>query len=902
MKSMKIEVLLIHLLFLSSIINCHQNQPIHKCMHDELENQTFLKGVVINKDEKEKRRQDEATEPNFKDFNIVIDFENIKNDIEKYNLKDMTDFYISSMTKAVDTLKSLLKVKPLDSSKNYYLSDATLKALNLTKWDKSMFGDETITKRDSFQKLGIDLAIFGTITDQMPESTLATASAKIRQESSNYQPYVGFVKINRNIDYSKPNSQIYFESILAHEFTHILGFSIQFFQEKLEIIEKADSDNIMRRYLNSPKLLEVAKKYYNCDSIEGVELENEGGTGTAGSHWEARILLGEYMNGYAYTEEQVISEFTLAVLEDLGYYQANYYTGGLMQFGRNKGCEFLYNKCVDKATHKINETFENEFFDTISGFKSIEASCSSGRQSRAYKAWYQASDLPELYQYFLNTEIVGYQPADYCPVFQKFTEEEELSYFAGHCSIVRSLGYGTQIQYGNSINPTSGNLLDYTGESFTEHSFCYLSSLSTNNEISKVVRANCYETFCSDRSLTLKIFDDYIVCPRAGGKIKVKGYSGYLLCPDYNLICSGKIQCNNIFDCVDMKSEIKENSYTYDYISKTSQNIEKADSAEFDTIDNYELSENGMCKQYCKHCNNNKCQDCAAGYVLKMEDNRDINCYQEGSIGPEYYKNSNNIYVKCMDNCLVCDDMDTCKKCKENYKYVPDQKTCVELTEEEQKKMKANCLQYDDEYNCVKCQDGYAFKKGEEGNICHNIVEFDEYYSKDNGISYIPCSSYNETCQKCYYAKDEYRVKCTSCKNGLILLEKGKGICMTLEEIKNTTKYYLVNQTNARECKKDIENCVSCDSADNCLKCKYNYDFDIAEKKCLEKVKSKTDDGSIISGNGGSKESSTTTSTKTDSGIKRRKVKKSKNNSNYFSIANVLLLQTLYIILILIKF
>ena len=196
MKSMKIEVLLIHLLFLSSIINCHQNQPIHKCMHDELENQTFLKGIVINKDEKEKRRQDEATEPNFKDFNIVIDFENIKNDIEKYNLQDMTDFYISSMTKAVDTLKSLLKVKPLVSSEEYYINDATLKALNLTKWDKNKFGDETFNKGDSFQKLGIDLAIFGTITDEMPESTLATASAKFIQDS-NSQPYVGFVKINK---------------------------------------------------------------------------------------------------------------------------------------------------------------------------------------------------------------------------------------------------------------------------------------------------------------------------------------------------------------------------------------------------------------------------------------------------------------------------------------------------------------------------------------------------------------------------------------------------------------------------------------------------------------------------------------------------------------------------------
>ena len=58
-------------------------------------------------------------------------------------------------------------------------------------------------------------------------------------------------------------------------------------------------------------MLEVARKYFNCPTIEGVELENYGDDGTAGSHWEARILLGDYMNGVAYTEE-VISEFSLA--------------------------------------------------------------------------------------------------------------------------------------------------------------------------------------------------------------------------------------------------------------------------------------------------------------------------------------------------------------------------------------------------------------------------------------------------------------------------------------------------------------------------------------------------------------------------------------------------------------
>ena len=126
-----------------------------------------------------------------------------------------------------------------------------------------------------------DLAIFGTLMN-LPESTLATASAQLYQPNDG-QPYLGIVKINKNIDYSKPNSQIYFESILVHEFTHILGFSHHFFSNYLKQIEyKVDEDGINRIYLTSPKLLEVAKKYYACDTLEGVELENQGGNGTAG--------------------------------------------------------------------------------------------------------------------------------------------------------------------------------------------------------------------------------------------------------------------------------------------------------------------------------------------------------------------------------------------------------------------------------------------------------------------------------------------------------------------------------------------------------------------------------------------------------------------------------------------
>jgi hypothetical protein len=69
---------------------------------------------------------------------------------------------------------------------------------------------------------------------------------------------------------------------------------------------------------------------------------------------------------------------------------------------------------------------------------------------------------------------------------------------------------------------------------------------------------------CSDRSLTIQINNDFIVCPRAGGKINALNYNGYLSCPDYNLICSGSVLCNDMFDCVEKRSLLKDDS-VYDY-------------------------------------------------------------------------------------------------------------------------------------------------------------------------------------------------------------------------------------------------------------------------------------------------------------------------------------------------
>ena len=74
---------------------------------------------------------------------------------------------------------------------------------------------------------------------------------------------------------------------------------------------------------------------------------------------------------------------------------------------------------------------------------------------------------------------------------------------------------------------SNGKISSLTGEYYSNESFCVLSSLLDKNETNyrnylNQVHSICYKMYCSDKSLTIQIKDDFVVCPRAGGKIKVQ--------------------------------------------------------------------------------------------------------------------------------------------------------------------------------------------------------------------------------------------------------------------------------------------------------------------------------------------------------------------------------------------
>ena len=373
----------------------------------------------------------------------------------------------------------------------------------------------------------------------------------------------------------------------------------------------------------------------------------------------------------------------------------------------------------------------------------------------------------------------------------------------------------------------SKDLADITDETYSDNSFCYQTTLIKNgiNFNSTVARAVCYESFCSNLSLTIKINDDFFVCPRAGGKIEVEGYTGYFLCADYNLICSVTVMCNDLFDCIDKKSETKEESYYYDYNILTSQNLEDAEIKEAEYINNYELSENGICPKDCKQCQENKRYlKCRNDYyfVGSNKNTEEITCLPLSQLSQGYYQ-LNNIYYKCIDNCDSCNDGETCQQCTNGFTYSNNK--CIKLIE--------NCENYGKDDNCEKCKNNFAFKE-ENKTVCLSTINFDNHYTKDGGISYYPCEKEIHNCSKCYYNNEKSTTNCYLCITNYFLFEnENKEICLSEQYLNNTL--YKKNETQIDKCSNAINNCKECNNENNCTRCdSYFYMINDNIKNCID--------------------------------------------------------------------
>ena len=704
-------------LFIFSLINSKEEKDIFEAnknlrfcgadlMHHEI-NQYISKAKQLKINKSNRPRKLETI--NYRPIRIFVETTYLEYQAEQnIPLKYKIPTIKAALDKAVKGLQGFLEVEDLGNTNIFGHLDMRAIFTNnyIFKWSPIFDIDNNIQS---------DFLLIVRFDDyqQFPQGVIASGAA-VEPDPYTYRPIIGILTVTTDLSmYSPGRITEYFSEVFLHEITHTLGFLsslFQFYQNgNIPITEKHIIRGISRTLVVSPKVVEIAKKYFNCSNIIGVELEDQGGEGSENSHWNQRILLGDYMGAVIYHEEMIVSEFTLALFEDSGWYNVKYYTGGLMKFGKNKGCAFLEKNCLDPVTHKTE--FDNEFFNYED---KMSPSCSAGRLTRTY-AMINESDtiLDKNYSSNFIYENGKYYSgviytADYCLIHSQHPNEL-FSYFSGNCNL-GSGAYGSNIYYYNYDKNAYERLhsnhefSDLLGEQYSNSSFCFMSKLVPAGKYKmygSIFHPMCYQVNCSSSFLTIKILDDYVVCPRTGGNVKLKGFDGKIHCPDYNLICSGTVLCNDMFDCIEKKSMVKEESYYYDYIPITTQNYEKL--SELDTLIAYELSDDGVCPLYCSQCSKNKkCKNCQDGYNLvgvNQNDNNPIFCDNKTNLNG-YYKAEDNVYYLCSEECENCvDKKDKCTSCKENYFLVENSNKC---------------------YNQTNCPKGYYFnKKKKVFSACH---------------------------------------------------------------------------------------------------------------------------------------------------------------------------------------
>ncbi|EGR30430.1 leishmanolysin family protein, putative [Ichthyophthirius multifiliis] len=228
-----------------------------------------------------------------------------------------------------------------------------------------------------------DLNIYVIIKNKPQDGDLANACV-CAHNSYHLRPSFGRIQFNIGLVGVNDDNES-FENDLettVHEIIHILGFSGfqmpfwinpqtgQYYGQyglsqitKIVIYRSLPTTLVMTK-----NILQTARKYYACPTMEGMQLENEGGSGSLGSHWEQLIVQNEMMMASRAITDAQLSVLTIALLRDTGYYtEVNENMADNLYWGKGKGCQFVILGCHSGLKFhefpqqmKIQCSFEND--------------------------------------------------------------------------------------------------------------------------------------------------------------------------------------------------------------------------------------------------------------------------------------------------------------------------------------------------------------------------------------------------------------------------------------------------------------------------------------------------------------------------------------------------------------
>ncbi|XP_065219578.1 leishmanolysin-like peptidase [Planococcus citri] len=424
-------------------------------------------------------------------------------------------------------------------------------------------------------------------TERCNKGLTVAYAAHCQQESALDRPIAGHANLCPESISTKPQELEILLSTVKHEILHALGFSVSLFafyrdsngnpltpredngkprlNEKLQtrqwsdrviktIVRKnwtvhADAIEKVIQVMVTPRVVLEVRRHFNCPQLEGAELEDQGEDGTAITHWEKRVFENEAMTG-THTQNPVYSRLTLALMEDTGWYKANYSMAQDLSWGKGLGCDFVMKSCKHWMDMKRAKGMSiHPFCDKVKQ-DPLETECTEDRSSVALcNLVEQAEPLPNIYQNFDSIpHVLGGREAyyggsvslaDYCPYIQEFTWRSKNVVIRGsHCQYAENNPHPDK-NFALEVYGENSRCFDHTDQMWEEQ---------TCNQIRQWQHwgSGCYRYRCHTGRLHILVGNYSYTCYFPGQELVIRIMSngwlhkGVISCPTCEEICQNE--------------------------------------------------------------------------------------------------------------------------------------------------------------------------------------------------------------------------------------------------------------------------------------------------------------------------------------------------------------------------
>ncbi|CAD8076722.1 unnamed protein product [Paramecium sonneborni] len=419
-----------------------------------------------------------------------------------------------------------------------------------------------------------DLVFYVTTMNDINDETLAFC-APIVFDDKTKRPIFGVIGWNMAYTDVGTLTNAGYEAQIAtavHEIIHGLGFVEDLFDKYYDSVTGEIYENGGKTVDNgvvniiTPRVVAFARKHFGCESITGLPMEQEGGDGTAESHWERTLFYNEMMTGSDMISDFVLTDFTFQLLQDTGYYRITEYIPDILTWGEGKGCTFYDQMC------------ESEFPEFCSD-EGIQG-CAITHNGIGKCISEDLSNTCKYYQIDQNLD----------------------------CRNANSIGYADN---------------EVTFQDFGYKSMCVVGGFATLNGTPKDF--SCYEYSC-DGSFTIKVNGQSIDCS-SGGVKTLQGMNGSITCPEnFMQFCKNADeclnQCNKRGFCMKglctCYGEYYGSSCELENCSKFKKGTECVDSCPSGYFLNKNINYCIGCPGNCAACSSyNLCTQCNDGYELR---------------------------------------------------------------------------------------------------------------------------------------------------------------------------------------------------------------------------------------------------------------------------------------------